>query len=89
MLGIHLKTRKLNPPNYHRNRGKLSLERKAKRLSGSSSTVEIAIKIPTGFAASIIFYRERQDAPVHAIAAEVWQTDKGKVVRSFRGVESG
>jgi hypothetical protein len=24
-------------------------------------------------AASIIFYRERQDAPVHAIAAEIWQ----------------
>jgi hypothetical protein len=64
---------------YHRNRGKLSLERKAKRL-GSSKTVEIAVNIPTGFAASIIFYRERQDVPVHALAAEVWQTDKGKVL---------
>jgi hypothetical protein len=61
---------------YHRNRGKLSLERKAKRL-GSSNIAEIAVNIPTGFAASMIFYRERQDAPVHAIAAEVWQTDKG------------
>jgi hypothetical protein len=27
-------------------------------------------------AASIIFYRERQDAPVHAIAAEVWQGNR-------------
>ena len=64
---------------YHRNRGKLSLERKAKRL-GASNIVEIAVNIPTGFAASVIFYRERQDAPVHAIAAEVWQSDKGKVL---------
>jgi hypothetical protein len=64
---------------YHRNRGKLSLERKAKRL-GSSNIAEIAVNIPTGFAVSMIFYRERQDAPVHAIAAEVWQTEKGKVL---------
>jgi hypothetical protein len=48
--------RKLCPArrHYHRNRGKLSLERKAKRL-GSSNIVEIAVKIPTGFAASVIF----------------------------------
>jgi hypothetical protein len=64
---------------YHRNRGKLSLERKAKRL-GSSNIAEIAVNIPTGFAASMIFYRDRQDAPLHAIAAEVWQTDNGKVL---------
>jgi hypothetical protein len=29
-----------------------------------------------GTAASIIFYRERQDAPVHAIAAEIWQGNR-------------
>jgi hypothetical protein len=29
---------------------------------GKSNIVEIAIKVPTGFAASVIFYRERRDA---------------------------
>ena len=28
----------------------------------------------------MIFYREQQDAPVHAIAAQVWQSEKGKVL---------
>jgi hypothetical protein len=38
-----------------------------------ASGITIAINHPIGTAASIIFYRERQDAPVHAIAAEIWQ----------------
>jgi hypothetical protein len=41
-----------------------------------ASGATIAIDHPIGTAASIIFYRERQDAPVHAIAAEVWQGNK-------------
>jgi hypothetical protein len=32
-----------------------------------------AIAHPIGTAASIIFYRDHQDALVHAIATEVWQ----------------
>jgi hypothetical protein len=36
----------------------------------------IAVDHPICTAASIIFYRERQDAPVHAIAAEVWQGNR-------------
>jgi hypothetical protein len=40
----------------------------------------IAIDPPVGITASIIFYRERRDAPVHAIAAEVWQGGKGKIL---------
>jgi hypothetical protein len=41
-----------------------------------ASGTTIAIDHPIGTAASIIFYRERQDAPVHAIAAEVWQGNR-------------
>jgi hypothetical protein len=41
-----------------------------------ASNTTIAIDHPIGTAASIIFYRERQDAPVHAIAAEVWQGNR-------------
>jgi hypothetical protein len=40
----------------------------------------ITIDPPAGVTASIIFYRERKDAPVHAIAAEIWQGGKGKVL---------
>jgi hypothetical protein len=43
--------------------------------TGTSGTT-IAIDHPIGTAASIIFYRERQDAPVHAIAAEIWQGNR-------------
>jgi hypothetical protein len=41
----------------------------------ASGTI-IVIDHPIGTAASIIFYRERQDAPVHAIAAEIWQGNR-------------
>jgi hypothetical protein len=40
----------------------------------------IVLDPPVGITASIIFYRERRDAPVHAISAEVWQGGKGKVL---------
>jgi hypothetical protein len=60
---------------------KIDIDRDPKlNRSLQSNIVEIAVNIPTGFAASVIFYRERQDAPVHAIAAEVWQSDRGKVL---------
>ena len=76
---------------YHRNKQRISLERKVARSSrfeGDSSQPEgfrqrprtITIDPPIGITASIIFYRERRDAPVHAIAAEVWQGGKGKVL---------
>jgi hypothetical protein len=65
------------------------------RLEGDAFTVEadaprpeglrqrprtIVLDPPVGITASIIFYRERKDAPVHAIAAEVWQGGRGKVL---------
>ena len=40
----------------------------------------IVLNPPVGVTASIIFYRERRDAPVHAIAAEMWQGGQGKVL---------
>ncbi len=74
---------------YHRNKQRISLERKVNRSALATtdrSTNQkgqlrtIIIDPPVGITASIIFYRERRDAPVHAIAAEVWQGGKGKVL---------
>ena len=76
---------------YHRHKQRISQERKVARSShfeadGVRSELlrqrshTITIDPPTGITASIIFYRERRDAPVHAIAAEVWQGGKGKVL---------
>jgi hypothetical protein len=64
-----------NRRHYQRNKGRISQERRVTRSEKSPTGAPRAIEIdiPTGTAASIIFYRERQDAPVHAIAAEVWQ----------------
>jgi hypothetical protein len=74
---------------YHRHKQRISLERKvtrSSRLDGDSFADQrnqlrtIVIDPPVGITASIIFYRERRDAPVHAIAAEVWQGGQGKVL---------
>ena len=64
-----------NRRHYQRNKARISQQRKQNRPLESSDDVlwTIAIEAPIGTAVSIIFYRERQDAPVHAIAAEVWQ----------------
>jgi hypothetical protein len=67
-----------NRRHYQRNKERISQQRRSLKTQAKLSdhtdrptTIEIAH--PIGTAASIIFYRERQDAPVHAIAAEVWQ----------------
>jgi hypothetical protein len=74
---------------YHRHNQRISLERKVARsaLATSDRSADqrnqlrtISIDPPVGITASIIFYRERRDAPVHAISAEVWQGGKGKVL---------
>ncbi len=64
-----------NRRHYQRNKARISQQRKQSRPVESAGSVPrtIAIELPIGTAVSIIFYRERQDAPVHAIAAEVWQ----------------
>jgi len=64
-----------NRRHYQRNKARINQQRKQSRPVESSGNVPrtIAIQPPIGTAVSIIFYRERQDAPVHAIAAEVWQ----------------
>ncbi|AFY97203.1 hypothetical protein [Chamaesiphon minutus] len=64
-----------NRRHYQRNKARISQQRKQSRPVESAGDVlrTIAIEPPIGTAVSIIFYRERQDAPVHAIAAEVWQ----------------
>jgi hypothetical protein len=78
-----------NRRHYQRNKERISQQRQSLRtqallsdyteqsttISIASSTT-IAIDHPIGTAASIIFYRERQDAPVHAIAAEIWQGNR-------------
>jgi hypothetical protein len=64
-----------NRRHYQRNKARISQQRSQSRPVESSGSVvrTIAIEPPSGTAVSIIFYRERQDAPVHAIAAEAWQ----------------
>jgi hypothetical protein len=64
-----------NRRHYQRNKARISQQRKQSRPVESSEKLPrtIAIEPPIGTAVSIIFYRERQDAPVHALAAEVWQ----------------
>jgi hypothetical protein len=72
-----------NRRHYQRNKERISQQRRSlKSQTKLSDYTEkptanqprtIAIDPPLGTAASIIFYRERQDSPVHAIAAEVWQ----------------
>ena len=64
-----------NRRHYQRNKARISQQRKQSRPVESKGNVlrTISIEPPIGTAVSIIFYRERQDAPVHAIAAEVWQ----------------
>jgi hypothetical protein len=64
-----------NRRHYQRNKERISQQRREIRTKNTSSDRPLTISIdhPIGTAASIIFYRERQDAPVHAIAAEVWQ----------------
>ncbi len=71
-----------NRRHHQRNKARISQQRKQSRPVESSGNVPrtIAIQPQIGTAVSIIFYRERQDAPVHAIAAQVWQSDKGKVL---------
>ncbi len=74
-----------NRRHYQRNKQRISQERKVSRVVRLENDEPeglrqrprtIAINPPIGVAASIIFYRERRDAPVHAIAAEVWQGGK-------------
>ncbi len=67
-----------NRRHYQRNKERISQQRRSLKTqtklsdhADRSTTIEIAH--PIGTAASIIFYRERQDAPVHAISAEIWQ----------------
>jgi hypothetical protein len=73
-----------NRRHYQRNKERISQQRREIRTKNTSSDrpPTISIDHPIGTAASIIFYRERQDAPVHAIAAEVWQGgDKALAVK--------
>jgi hypothetical protein len=73
-----------NRRHYQRNKERISQQRKTQaklsdypeKLRTIDSGKIIAIDHPIGTAASIIFYRERQDAPVHAIAAEIWQGNR-------------
>ncbi len=64
-----------NRRHYQRNKERISQQRRAKHPEKTTANQPgiIAIDHPIAISASIIFYRERQDAPVHAIAAEVWQ----------------
>jgi hypothetical protein len=64
-----------NRRHYQRNKERISQQRRSSRTEKptADNPRTIAIDPPIGTAASIIFYRERQDAPVHALAAEVWQ----------------
>jgi hypothetical protein len=67
-----------NRRHYQRNKERISQQRRslktqAKLSDHTDRSTTIEIDHPIGTAASIIFYRERQDAPVHAIAAEIWQ----------------
>jgi hypothetical protein len=63
-----------NRRHYQRNKERISQQRRSNRPEKPTADNQrtIAIDHPIVTAASIIFYRERQDAPVHAIAAEVW-----------------
>ncbi len=67
-----------NRRHYQRNKQRISQQRRSKRTEQpvTNQPRTIAIDHPIGTAASIIFYRERQDAPVHAISAEIWQSNK-------------
>jgi hypothetical protein len=78
-----------NRRHYQRNKERISQQRRSVRTqaqlldyTGESTTISITsgttivIDPPIGTAASIIFYRERQDAPVHAIAADIWQGNR-------------
>jgi hypothetical protein len=78
-----------NRRHYQRNKDRISQQRRSLKTQAQlsdyteqsttiaiASSTTIAIDHPIGTAASIIFYRERQDAPVHAIAAEVWQGNR-------------
>jgi hypothetical protein len=79
-----------NRRHYQRNKERISQQRRSLKtqallsdytetsttIFSSASSTTIAIDHPIGTAASIIFYRERQDAPVHAIAAEIWQGNR-------------
>jgi hypothetical protein len=64
-----------NRRHYQRNKERISQQRRSNRTEKTIASQPRTIEIdhPIGTAASIIFYRERQDVPVHAIAAEVWQ----------------
>jgi activator of HSP90 ATPase len=79
-----------NRRHYQRNKERISQQRRSLKTQAklsdytetSTTTTAIAsgttivIDHPIGTAASIIFYRESQDAPVHAIAAEIWQGNR-------------
>jgi hypothetical protein len=78
-----------NRRHYQRNKERISQQRRSLRTQAKLSdyteesttilivsSTTIAIDHPIGTAASIIFYRERQDAPVHVIAAEIWQGNR-------------
>jgi hypothetical protein len=78
-----------NRRHYQRNKERISQQRRSLKTQAQrsdhaeqsttttiASGATIAIDHPIGTAASIIFYRERQDAPVHAIAAEIWQGNR-------------
>jgi hypothetical protein len=78
-----------NRRHYQRNKDRISQQRRSLRTQAQrsdhveqsmttsiASNTTIVIDHPIGTAASIIFYRERQDAPVHAIAAEIWQGNR-------------
>ncbi len=78
-----------NRRHYQRNKQRISQERKVSRAVRLESDEPeelrqrprtIVLNPPVGITASIIFYRERRDAPVHAIAAEVWQGGQGKIL---------
>jgi hypothetical protein len=67
-----------NRRHYQRNKERISQQRRSLKTQAKLSDhthrpTTIEIDHPIGTAASVIFYRERQDAPVHAIAAEIWR----------------
>jgi hypothetical protein len=66
---------------HYRHRADNNATRRRQRRTGTQPPTQLiaapeqvaAPTIPTVFAAVLVLYRQHKDAPVHAIAAEVWQ----------------
>jgi hypothetical protein len=46
---------------------------KRRQLRRNSKIEQIEVLQPTVYAAVLVLYRDRKDAPVHAVAAQIWQ----------------